>query len=465
MKENLVQTLSQQLQQRLSPLQMRLVRMLEMSAPEMEEEVRRELDDNPALESEDESVAPVDDNVPYYRLGVNNRSADDTTYEPVAVDEEESMIDILMDQLAETDMPESDKPIAAYIIGNLDSNGYMTRTLPQIADDLAVNAGIEIAPEHLRSVFERVRALDPAGIGAMDLRDCLLLQLKRLSPTPSRRLAHEIVNHYFDLFSLRHFDKLRSLLGVDREALLEAEDVIRSLDPKPASRMAVTPDDKLRYIVPDFYVEVADDGTLTVTMPNNIPELTIEKSFKPDEPSSTQGAKSDAQSRRREALAFITRKREEATDFIDLLRLRRDTLMRVMEAIASIQHDFFMTEDEASLRPMVLKDIAARTGFDISVISRATQGKYVATQSGTYPLKFFFNERVRTNDNDEESVSSRAIMAAIKELVSLEDHKSPMSDEALLAALKDKGFKIARRTVAKYRDRLGIPVARLRKQL
>lgn len=462
MKEHLVQTLSQHLQQRLSPLQMRLVRMLEMPEPEVEDEVRRELDENPALDTADDMPRQQEDNR-YFRYDGNNRPADEQTFEPVAVDQGESLIDSLLSQLSETDISEQDLRIATYIIGNLDSNGYMTRTLPQIEEDLAVNAGIDASPAHLRSVFDRIRALDPAGVGAMDLRDCLLLQLRRLKPTPQSELAYEIVNHYFDLFSLRHFDKLASLLGVDREALLKAADVIRSLDPKPASQLVGADDDRLRHIVPDFYVDVSADGSLTITMPNNIPDLVIERSFRKDEALNSQ-SEVDTSARRREALAFIARKRDEASDFIDLIKLRRDTLMRVMQAIAAIQKDFFITEDEASLHPMVLKDVAARTGFDISVVSRATQGKYVATPSGTYPLKFFFNERVNSRQPDDNT-SSRAILATIRELVEAEDHSSPMSDEAILAALKDKGFSIARRTVAKYRDRLGIPVARLRKQL
>lgn len=477
MKESLSQTLTQRLQQRLSPLQMRLVRMLGMSEPEVEEEVRRELDDNPALECENplpdteeyaetaEQMQMADysseEEIPFYRLDMRGRGADDAYYEPVAVDGGQSLMEMLMEQLSETDLSDEDRQIATYIIGNLDGNGYMTRTLPQIADDLAFNAGLDVETARLRKIFERIRSLDPAGVGAMDLRDCLLLQLRRLSPTPDTEMALEIVDHYFDLFSLRHFDRLASMLDTDRESLRRAEEIIRSLDPKPAARIGDTAaDEKTRHIVPDFTVETEPDGTITVAMPNNIPELAIEESYRPGHKIKMPD---DGDTRRREALAFINRKREEASDFIDLLRLRRRTLLRVMEAIVSLQHDFFMSEDEAALRPMVLKDVAAITGFDISVISRATSGKYVATPGGVYPLKFFFNERVSATGDDD--TSARAIMAAIRELVDSENPLSPLSDEALLAGLKEKGFTPARRTVAKYRDRLGIPVARLRKKL
>lgn len=246
------------------------------------------------------------------------------------------------------------------------------------------------------------------------------------------------------------------MLGVDREKLREAVDVIRSLNPKPGGQLGDSDaDSKSRHIIPDFNVEV-DGNVVTLTLVNNIPDLTIEKSFVSDGSQFVSGAATKA---RREAEAFITRKREDATEFIDLLRLRQETLYKVMAAIVRLQHDFFVSEDESRLHPMILKDVARETGYDLSVISRATAGKYVATPWGVYPLKFFFNEKVGA---DEES-SSREILAAIKELIDSEDPAKPLSDDALMKELSDKGYEIARRTVAKYRERLGIPVARLRK--
>lgn len=481
MKEKLSQSLDQRMQLRLSPLQMRLVRMLEMSEPEIEEEVRHELDDNPALDeassavNEDDGEEPFnesaedmqladyrsEDDIPPYRLEANNRSSDDVRYEPVAVAGGDSLMDALMSQLAETDMSEHRLEIARYIIGNLDDNGYMTRTLHQIEDDLAFDVGIEVSPDELKEVFAVIRSLDPPGVGAFDLRDCLLLQLKRMSDSPSVKLAKEIVDSYFDVFSMRHFDRLASMLGVSREALKDADEVIRSLDPKPASRMGESDaDDRTRHIVPDFYVEVDQDDRITVTMPNNLPELVIEKSF-----ALTDGEEVIRDGvplmRRNEALAFIAKKRDEASDFIELLRMRRATLMSVMEAIVRWQRDFFLSEDESRLRPMVLRDIAGVTGQNLSVVSRATAGKYVATQGGVYPLKFFFNEKV----SDVEDASSREILSAMKALIDDEDPLSPLSDDAITSMLSTKGYSIARRTVAKYRERLGIPVARLRKKI
>lgn len=481
MKESLSQSLEQRLQLRLSPMQMRLVRMLEMTEPEIEEEVRREVDDNPALEVVDtptsgeesaetygESAEQMqladyrdEDDIPPYRLEANNRSADDVRFEPVAVAAGESLMESLMSQLAETDLSQRQLAIARYIVGNIDDNGYMTRTLPQIDDDLAIDAGIEVDMAEIKDIFARIRSLDPAGVGAYDLRDCLSLQLRRMPDSEAVRTAREIVDNYFDVFSLRHFDRLASLLGISRESLREADDVIRSLDPKPASRFGESDaDDRARHIVPDFYVEVDRNDRITVSMPGNLPELAIERSFDVDDEGSVAEA-AETSMRKREALSFISSKRRDASDFIELLRMRRVTLMKVMEAIARWQREFFLSEDESRLRPMVLKDIAGATGMDISVVSRATAGKYVATQGGVYPLKFFFNERV----SEEEDASSREILSVLRALIQEETPSSPLSDDALTARLTEMGYNIARRTVAKYRERLGIPVARLRKKL
>ncbi len=481
MKESLSQSLEQRLQLRLSPMQMRLVRMLEMTEPEIEEEVRREVDDNPALEVVDTPAAgeePAEaygesaeqmqladyrdeDDIPPYRLEANNRSADDVRFEPVAVAAGESLMESLMSQLAETDLSQRQLAIARYIVGNIDDNGYMTRTLPQIDDDLAIDAGIEVDMAEIKDIFARIRSLDPAGVGAYDLRDCLSLQLRRMPDSEAVRTAREIVDNYFDVFSLRHFDRLASLLGISRESLREADEVIRSLDPKPASRFGESDaDDRARHIVPDFYVEVDRNDRITVSMPGNLPELAIERSFDVDDERSVADT-GETSMRKREALSFISSKRRDASDFIELLRLRRVTLMKVMEAIARWQREFFLSEDESRLRPMVLKDIAGAIGMDISVVSRATAGKYAATQGGVYPLKFFFNERV----SEDEDASSREILSALRVLIQEEAPSSPLSDDALTARLTEMGYNIARRTVAKYRERLGIPVARLRKKL
>lgn len=475
MDNSLKLSLGQKLQQKLSPLQIRYGRVLEMNAPEIEEEVRQELDDNPALavadaqqddfsdETFNESAEQLqmadyrdEDDIPSYRLEARNHSVNDVYREPVAVAGGNTLMEHLSSQLAEMGLGVTDLRIADYIVGNIDDNGYLTRTLPAIIDDLAINQGLDVADEDVRRMYNTVRSLDPAGVGAIDLRDCLLLQLKRRRATPDVRVAREIVSDYFDLFSLKHYDRLISSLGVTRQQLQEAVDVIRTLDPKPGSVYAdAAVDDRVRHIIPDFSVEV-DGDSITLTLLNNIPELCIEETF---------AAADDNRSvtpREREAAAFVRRKRDEASDFIAMLKLRQSTLYSVMSAIVKIQRDFFLTDDETKLRPMRLRDIGAVTGLDLSVISRAAAGKYVTTPGGVYPLKFFFNDSA---GSDDEDASVRKIIAEIKDIVDNEDHARPLSDDAITTELRERGYDIARRTVAKYRERLGYPVARLRKEV
>ncbi|MDE6555640.1 MAG: hypothetical protein K2K55_01600, partial [Duncaniella sp.] len=380
----LSQTLTQRMQQRLSPLQLRFVRMLEMNEPEAEEDVRNELAENPALEVADNAresaadqpgVSDTDNSYKYYAPRHHNP---DNSWEPQAVAGGETLIESLMRQLNEAGLPREDRPIARCIIGNIDANGYLTRTLPEMRDDLAFNDGIDVSPEKMREVFDAIRSLDPAGVGAVDLRDCLLLQLDRMADTPPVILAREIVRHYFDLFSLRRWDRLASRTGATEEQLRGADEVIRSLDPKPASVIGDNEEDpRTRHIVPDFVAELdPDTQVITLTMPSNIPELVVEQTFA--NPGTQLTASEDAK-------VFIERKRNEASDYIELLRMRRETLRKVMEAIIRRQHDFIVTEEESRLRPMVLRDLADDTGLDISVISRATAGKYIALPGGIYP--------------------------------------------------------------------------------
>lgn len=477
MKEALRLSLTQKMQQRLSPQQMRFVRMLEMTGPEVEEEVRREIDDNPALERVDssgddghddsfgetaEEIQMADykdeDDIPSYKFENQNGARPEKVYEHMNAADSPSLAESLVSQLSETNIDETDLAIAKYLIGNLDDNGYLTRSPESIIDDLAFNVGMDVDRSHFDDVLERVRALDPAGICAFDLRDCLSLQLRRLPSTPDRRLALEIVEDYFDIFSLKHFDRLQSLLSVSRERLQKAMDVIRSLNPKPGAGIGESEaDSRARHIIPDFIVESEGD-TLSLTLQNNIPELQIEQSFRADSPLLKQAATSLAA---KEAVTFLNHKREDAQDFIDILRLRQDTLFRVMSAILKLQQDFFESEDESNLRPMILKDISRETGLDLSVISRAAAGKYVATAGGIYPLKFFFNEGV----GDDDETSRREVVLALREIIKEEDKKKPFSDDVLTKMLAERGYEIARRTVAKYREREGIPVARLRREL
>lgn len=482
MEEALRLSTEQKLQQRLTPLQVQFVKMLEMTGPEIEEEVQRVLDDNPALEqlgydennnnltedssetfnesAEDVQLADYrdEDDIPSYRLEARNHSADDKYIEPIIVDWGETLIDSLNSQLIEYDLSDIELSVAKYIIGNIDDNGYLTRDISSITDDLAFNVGIDINPSQVKYIFEIIRNLDPAGIGAIDLRDCLLLQLKRKEKSTIVNIATDMIENYFDLFSKKHYDRMKSLLGIDADQLKDAMSLITSLNPKPGSIITGGVTDRTRHIIPDFNIEVdSDNGSITLTLLNRIPELQIESTFSEN----ASEIPPNATRSQREAATFIKQKRDEANGFIRILKMRQETLYRVMEAIVMLQRDFFLTDDESRIKPMILKDIAAITGHDLSVISRATAGKYVMTQRGIYPLKLFFNERPK----DDEDTSSHEIIAVLKEIILNENKSKPLSDETITSLLSKKGYDIARRTVAKYREKLGIPVARLRKEL
>lgn len=463
--------------QRLTPMQVQFVRMLEMTGPELEGEVNRALDEMPALEiAENQGVTPDndgfnetaeqvqladygnDDDIPSYMLDARNRSVNDSYYTPVAVNDELTLAEDLSRQLSELPLSPRQLTIANYIIGNLDSNGYLKRTPEAIADDITFTESVETEAAEVSEVIDIIRTLDPAGVGAVDLRDCLLLQLNRRQPTVEVITAREIITHYFDLFSKKHFDRLADLLGIDTERLTAAVDIISRLNPKPGNQLNDSAiEHSGRQIVPELQVEIDSDNNLTVSLLNNIPDLTLSRSFSLDTPMSA----TLTPRQRTDAATFIRTRRDEAQAFIKTLQMRQSTLLNVMTAIASLQRDFFLTGDETRLHPMILKDVAAVTGYDLSVISRATASKYVLAPSGIYPLKFFFNERPKADDD----VTSHQIIDAIKTIISQEDKRSPLPDETIAAMLSEKGFNIARRTVAKYRERLGLPVARLRKTI
>lgn len=474
MEESLKLTQKQQLRQTLSPVQVQYVRLLEMGTAEIEDEVRRELDENPALEAAPDDTVPSgeesgetaeqmmladygsEDDVPSYRLEANNGPTGNAFFDPDTRQEGETLMAYLTGQLRQSGVAGRDLDTASFIAGSLDGNGYLTRPLPLVREDLEVQTGMEVTIEEMRRALEAVRSLDPAGVGAADLRDCLLLQLRRMEPKQDVADATEIITHCFDLFAGMKMERLLSAASLTEERLKAAIALIRTLNPKPGVTFEGGESEaelRAAHITPDFYVE-ADGERLSLSMPDNIPHLAIERTF------DIGNIEITPRTPRREAdaLTFLKSRRDSASDFIKAIGMRRETLWRVMTAIMRHQRDFFLTDDELMLRPMILKDIAADTGYDISVVSRATQGKYVATAGGVYPLKFFFNERPKS-DSD---ASTLEIMAALRHLVGEEDKRSPLSDEALTAALRSKGYDIARRTVAKYREKAGIPVARLR---
>lgn len=462
----------------LTPQQVRFVRLLEMSGTEFEDAVRNELDENPALEAVDTDVqrgeteteeqrfgesseqlqaadyADTDD-TPSYLLHARNDSADSRAHNFDYATEQQrewpSLVESLNEQLDMVDAPPRDIALARYLVGCLDDNGRLARSINDIIDDIETTTGTRLSRADLLPALDIIRyQLDPPGLGAVDLRQCLLIQIQRRQPkTLALRAAQEIIEDYFDVFVKKHFDRLESALGVDRHVLDEALAIIRQLDPKPGNGLTGGSSDKASHITPDFYVSPVEGepGRFSVSLNQHIPELAVEQSFAVD-------------TEDKAARMFIRRKREEANTFIGLMKRRSDTLMAVMTAIVKIQRRFFETEDTADLRPMILNDISESTGLDKSVISRATSNKYVATPGGVFPLKMFFND----TPTDDADTSSPEIVAALREIIEAEDKHRPLSDRALTEALNARGYSLARRTVTKYREKNKIPVARLRKE-
>ncbi len=474
MKESLNIQQQQQLTQRLSPRQLQYVRLLEMTGPEVEAEVQLQLDDNPALESLDAFEQAVDaEQQPHGNESALDMAPDEdpadvplpnggqgTGVDPaswqIAADGPD-LWTALETQLGEHELDERTRILAQYIIGNLDANGYLSRGLEAMADDLAITVGIEASVEELRSALRVVQSLDPAGIGALDLRECLLLQLERMkSSNFTHRIALEIVRDYFDLFSKKHYERLQAQLGIEKEEeIRKAVALILTLNPKPGAAYEGNSLTRMGQITPDLVLEDLDNGRFSLSLSSGMPQLQVERSFMLDENFAPRTAGE------KEAQAFIKLKRDEAETFISALRQRGLTLIRVGEAIVARQRAFFLTGDRSQLKPMILKDIQADTGLDLSMISRAAAGKYIATPLGCYPLKMFFNEAPQ----EDSDASAHQVMHALEQIVANEDKKHPLSDEGLASAMAEQGYNIARRTITKYREKMGIPVGRLRKQL
>lgn len=450
MPQKSVLTQQQLLRQRLLPQQLRLVSLLEAPTEQVEQEVLAELDENPALER----VNPDEESryVAMPRIGGASGGGENAEIQAPVADSEPTLGEYLAGQLAElSDLPDASRRAAAYMIGALDGNGYLTRTLPQLITDIEIAEGdAEDMPstDEVRLAYDALRSLEPAGVGAQDLRDCLILQLRRLDAGREAVAdALEITIHFFDLYSRRNNKKLSEASGVSVERIAAAHEVITSLNPKPGAPFASDPTQAMgnAAVTPDFLVET-DGEQLTVSMINSLPELRIEESFKADAPGV--------------AAKFVRERRLRAESFIDVLKRRTQTLMIIARAIVQFQAPFFQNgDDESRIRPMVLRQIAEATGLDITMISRAVSGKWLATQWGVYSLKSFFNHR---SGADDEETSAREIDAAMRDIIKTEPKDSPLSDEAIAAALDERGYKVARRTVAKYRTRLGIPPARLR---
>lgn len=459
MANNQALTLEQRLSMRLSAQQLRFVKLLEFNAPELEEAVERELDDNPALEVAEQPAENLPERPLYQRPFFSSASDNDPSFDFSPPDSGESLYDSLCRQLDEREMPAKVLQAAKYIVGSLDTNGYLRRPLHNLINDMAFGPGIEVSEMEAAQALKTVQDLEPYGVGAADLRECLRLQLVHLPQSRRRDDALEIIDKQFDAFAMKHTHRIISGLKFDRERAREAVDLILSLNPKPGG--AINADsDSANIIIPDLVVS-NEDGQLSVALNNRIPELAIDRSF------SEAVAEMEGQAKRRQKGGdFITSRYNDARDFIRILRQRQETLMTVMAAILKIQKEYFETQDVYRLKPMMIKDIAALTGFDLSVISRATNNKYVATPWGVFPLRFFFSDSIGDEGGETtEILTNRKIEAEIAALVEKEDKKHPLSDEKIKQEMEARGYDVSRRTVAKYRDRQGIPVARLRKEM
>ncbi len=470
-------TTEQRQEQRLSTiLQRELGRMLEKNSNEMQDEVERELLDNPALErsqADDElnnttedgrrsesseqmqrnDYGDEDDVMPTQRYRAANHSADDTYYTPEVVNET-TLAEYLLEQISERELTDHEKVIATNIIGNLDNNGYLQRSTRAIADDITFNDNIDTDPEQVEQVLAIVRQLDPPGIAARNLQECLMLQLKRKSGDDAT-IALTIIERFFSEFSHRRFDTICSQLKIDKSTLDRVNRrEIQTLNPKPGSAYSGGPSETQNsQISPDFIVEV-NGNTLTLALNNNIPELCIAESY---ERSMADYKNNPPVTRERKDNRQIVMKAYNRTqNYIKLLKMRQQTLFKCMDAIIKRQREYFFTGDSADLRPLTLQNIADDVAMDVSVISRATTNKYVDTQWGIKPLKFFFSEGI-------DGVSTREIKEALKRIVDSEDKRHPYSDSTLCDLLNRNGYNIARRTISKYRESQGIPKASLRK--
>lgn len=479
----LKQSLSQKLEQKLSPQQIQLMKLLQVPTMELDQRIKQEIEENPALEEGKEEVEDefdqeeyeeeradeerdfdideyIGDDEPTYKTSVSNKGKDEDE-KAIPLSSGKSFQERLLNQLNLQQLTEKEALIATFLIGNLDDAGYIERELEAIVDDLAFSQNVMTTEEELEEVLEYVQKLDPAGIGARNLRECLILQMDRkLDGDITRYTALKILQDHFESFTKKHYKKIIQKMEISEDDLREAIDEIVRLNPKPGGSMRES-SKSLQQIVPDFQVTEVE-GELQLSLNGrNAPELKVSKGYEKMLRNYSEGAK--LQKKDKEAMTFVKQKLESAKWFIDAILQRQNTLLSTMTAIMNYQREYFLTGDDTTLKPMILKDIAEIVDLDISTISRVANSKYVQTQYGTFSLKHFFSESLSTDSGEE--VSTRKVKQILTEAIEDEEKRKPLTDEKLAQLLKDKGFNIARRTVAKYREQLNIPVARLRKEL
>ena len=487
----LKQNLQIKLGQKLAPQQIQLMKLIQLHTLEFQEELERELEENPALEVvkedsgdeddfssldsdyESEGSESIDtdfdvdeylyDDEPSYKTASSNFSADDEDFDNESLlTEGQSLYDYLMEQIHLSSIDEEDLKIAEYIIGNLDNDGYLRREIKAIVDDLAFSQGIYTTQEKVKEILENyVQKLDPAGVGARNLQECLLLQIeKKVSRDKAVILAGNILRHQFDALTNKHYGKIINKYDIEEEDLKEALEVISKLSPKVGGNFDTQTITINQEIIPDFVIQIKDGQVIPLLNSRNAPTLRVSEEYK--EILSTYSHDKNSAEHKQAAL-FIKQKLDAAKWYIDAINQRQNTLLQTISAIVKLQKEYFLTGDEKNIKPMILKDVADITGFDISTISRVVKSKYADTPSGIILLKNLFSDSL-TNDDGEE-VSTKEIKNHLQEVISQEDKRKPLTDDALVDVLKEKGYNIARRTIAKYREQLNIPVARLRKEL
>ncbi|MGU3376289.1 RNA polymerase factor sigma-54 [Chryseobacterium sp. M5A1_1a] len=486
----LKQHLQLKLGQKLAPQQIQLMKLIQLHTLEFEEELERELEENPALEIakedskedeyssleeayQDEGTESIEtdfdvneyiyDDEPSYKTASSNYSPDDEEFDNESLlTEGQSLYDYLMEQIHLVNISDEDLKIAEYLIGNLDTDGYLRREIKSIVDDLAFSQGIYTTKERVEDILENyVQKLDPSGVGARGLQECLLLQIeKKVSSDKAVSLAASILRNQFDALTNKHYNKIIQKYDIEEEDLKDALDEISKLSPKVGGNFDTQTITINQEIIPDFVIQVKDGLVIPMLNSKNAPTLRVSEEYKDILTTYSHDKKS---SEHKQAALFIKQKLDAAKWYIDAINQRQNTLLQTITAIVKFQKDYFITGDEKSLRPMILKDIADITGFDISTISRVVKSKYADTPNGIVYLKDLFSDSL-TNDDGEE-VSTKEIKTHLQEVIDKENKRKPLTDDALVVILKQQGYNIARRTIAKYREQLNIPVARLRKEL
>jgi RNA polymerase sigma-54 factor len=465
-----------------------MIKLLEVPTLQIEQRIKKELEENPALEEgqeeeeihaeaeEEEQLEETDkdqeeftlddyieeDDIPDYRLQTKNYSKDEDKRSEIPFSVGFSFHEHLESQLGLRDLTEKQKVLGEYILGNIDEDGYLRRELINIVDDLAFLQNVEASEEELAEVLKIIQDLEPAGVGARTLRECLLLQIeKRDNSQPSMNLAHTILDSFFEEFTKRHYDKIITRMGISENELKTAIDEVLKLNPKPGGVYSDPFNKTSQPIIPDFILDLSEEGFDLHLNSRNLPELRLSSSYNQmlREYSRDKSQKKEM----KDAVLFVKQKIDSAKWFIDAIKQRQNTLLLTMNAILEYQQEYFIDGDETKLKPMILKDVAEMTGLDISTVSRVANSKFIQTHFGIFPLKFFFSEGLQTDSGEE--VSTREIKRILQDCIENEQKRRPLTDERLTEILQEKGYQIARRTVAKYREQLNIPVARLRREI